>query len=314
MLQLSAAEVKKALTPAACLPLMAAVLRDIETGDARQLLRTATPMGHGILGYMPAELQRYFGAKLITVFHENSKQGLPSHQGSVLLFDKQNGTLLAMVDGGAVTEVRTGAVSALATDALARKDAKTLALLGAGKQAESHLVALRLVRQFAAARIWDIDFERAKAFAAAHSDETLQVIPCSTAQQAVEGADVICTLTPAHTPVLEGAWVKPGAHVNAVGACAAGDRECDTSLVSKAQIFCDNEQSLFAEGGDFLIPLKEGAFDNSHLKGTLGAVLLGRIPGRQREQDITFFEALGLAAEDVSCAAFLYENSRTTKS
>ena len=312
MLQFSKEDVLKTLTPAACIAAMRGVLLQLEQGGAKQYLRTVTPLPTGnIMGYMPAFLgEDYFGAKLITVFHTNSGTGFPSHQGSVLLFDTPHGSLLAMADGDTVTSVRTGAVSAVATDLLAKKDAKTLCLIGAGEQARSHLAALREVRRFEEVKVWDKVFANAAAFAEKY--ETMygiKITPCETAQAAVTGADVICTLTPSHTPVLETQWVAPGAHINAVGACFAKDRELPSALVANSKLYCDAYESILAEAGDFLYPKEEGLIDDSHILGTIGGLLAGTVPARENDGEITIFEALGLAVEDVASAKYLYENA-----
>ena len=301
------AEVFEKLTPAACIGVMRNALIQLEEGRATQYLRTVTklPSG-GLMGYMPAAVEGAFGAKLITIFHSNAGTGYPSHQGSILLFESEHGSLLASVDGGAVTEIRTGAVSALATDLLADPGAKHLAILGAGAQGRSHLLAIREVRALEKVTVWDLNGQNASRFAAEMGAATgLPVTPCETAAQAVAGADIICTVTPSHTPVLEKAWVKAGAHINAVGACAAPDRELAGDLVASAAVYCDNRESVFAEGGDFLIPLREGLFGEEHLLGTLGEVALGRAPGRRSSAEVTVFEALGLAVEDVACAQYI---------
>lgn len=301
------AEVFEKLSPAACIAVMRSALTQLEEGRATQYLRTVTklPSG-GLMGYMPAAVEGAFGAKLITIFHSNTGTQYPSHQGSILLFDAQYGSLLASVDGGAVTEIRTGAVSALATDLLAVPGAKHLAILGAGAQGRSHLLAIREVRQLEKVTVWDLDPEKARRFAEEMSKATgLPVTACESAAAAVDGADIICTVTPSHTPILERAWVKPGAHINAVGACAASDRELAGDLVAAAAVYCDNRESVYAEGGDFLIPLKEGLFSDDHLLGTLGELALGRLPGRRDPAQITLFEALGLAVEDIACAQYI---------
>lgn len=302
-------EVYAKLSPATCIGVMRRALADLEAGKCTQYLRTSTklPTG-GLMAYMPAAVDGAFGAKLITIFHSNAGTAYPSHQGSVLLFDGAHGSLTAMMDGGAITEIRTGAVSAVATDLLARKDASSLAILGAGVQGRSHLLAIREIRNLQKVTVWDKFFENAQRFAKEMSEKTgLPIEACETAKQAVENADIICTVTASHTPIVEKEWVKKGAHINAVGACAAPDRELASALVAACTVYCDNVDSVYAEGGDFLIPKSEGLFDDSHLKGTLGQLLLGQRPGRTGDDEITMFEALGIAVEDIACAKYLYE-------
>ena len=309
MKQIDKNEVFQLLTPARCMAILRETLPALEQGRATQYLRTVTPLPSGdILGYMPAAVPGMFGAKLITVFHHNGANVYPSHKGIVLLFDEQNGALMSMADGQAITEIRTGAASAIATDLLAAPEADTLALLGAGAQARSHLLAIREVRRLRQVLVWDKLPERARAFAQEMGERTgLPITPCTTAAQAVVDADIICTITSSVTPILERDWVKPGAHINAVGACRSTDRELDSRLAADAVFYCDNRESVLAEGGDFLIPMGEGLFDAGHLQGTLGQLLLGQKPGRTAPEQITIFESLGIAVEDIACAKALYE-------
>lgn len=244
--------------------------------------------------------------KVITVFHHNNEKGLPSHQGSVLLFDGETGTLRAMLDGGAITEIRTGAASAVATDLLARPDAEVLALIGSGAQARSHLLAIREIRRLREVRVWSPSLESDTRFAREMGTMTgLPVRICASAREAAEGADILCTLTPSKTPVLEREWLKPGAHVNAVGACSADARELSGELVRDSVFYCDSVESVLAESGDYLIPLREGLFGEEHLRGTVGELLLGKKPGRTSPEEITVYESLGLAVEDIACAEAL---------
>ena len=202
-------EILRRLTPAWCIGLMRDCLSQLEEGRAVQYLRTVTPLPSGdIMGYMPAAVSGAFGAKVITVFHHNSEKGLPSHQGSVLLFDGETGTLQAMLDGGAITEIRTGAASAVATDLLARPDAEVLALIGSGAQAQSHLLAIREIRKLREVRVWSPSLESDTRFAREMGELTgLPVRICASAKEAAEGADILCTLTPSKTPVLEREWL-----------------------------------------------------------------------------------------------------------
>ena len=304
------AEVLRRLTPGVCIGLMRDCLADLEDGRATQYLRTVTPLpSGGIMGYMPAAVEGAFGAKLITVFPGNGSRGLPSHQGSVLLFDGPTGSLQALADGGAITEVRTGAVSAVATDLLARPDAGVLALIGTGAQARSHLLAIREVRPLRAVTVWSPDREGAERFAREMALACgLPITVCETAREAVAEADIVCTLTPSRTPVLLRDWVRPGTHINAVGACSADARELDGPLVRDSRFYGDSVESVLAESGDYLLAQADGLIGEGHLLGTLGELLLGRCDGRQSEADITVFESLGLAVEDIACARFLAED------
>lgn len=309
MLVLDKSYVESHLPQQVCISLMEETLRGERSGACVQYLRTAINMPNtNILGLMPAYFEKgYFGAKVISVYHTNGGSGYPSHQGEILLFAAGHGQVLASVDAMSVTGIRTGAVSAVATRALARSGSEVLALLGCGAQGRSHLEALSLVMPLKKVCCWDLRPETAQALAGYARELGFEGVACPTVEETVREADVICTLTPSKEPILKGEWVKPGAHINAVGACAPNAREIDTDLARRSRFFGDNRDSVLHESGDFLIPLAEGAFGEDHLLGTVGEVLLGTLPGRQSEEEITLFEALGMAVEDVACAIALYE-------
>lgn len=303
--------VESHLTVPTCLRLMEQTLKEERLGDCVQYLRTAIDLPNtNVLGIMPAYYERgYFGAKIISVYHTNGGTPYPSHQGQILLFGKKHGEVLAMVDAMSITRIRTGAVSAVATKALANPDSKVLAILGCGVQGMSHLEAITECFHLEAVRCWDIFSPNAHNLAAAAQEKGLEGVVCSTVEQAVQDADIICTVTPSKSPILYGDWVKPGAHINAIGACAPTARETDSSLMSRGLVFCDNEESILHESGDFLIPMQEGLYGEKHLLGTIGDVLLNFIPGRPAKKDITIFDAVGMAVEDIACAIYLYEQS-----
>ncbi len=306
---MSKEEVLERLLPKTCIDIMHDTFLSFANGRFEQYLRTAQPLPQGnIFGFMPAYLGEWFGAKLITVFPQNHSAGLPSHQGIVLLFDSATGTLRFAADGDAITAVRTGAVSALATDLLANPSASTLALIGAGAQARSHLAAISCVRPLSKVTVWDRSPSATERFARELSSPSLPVVPCATAREAVNGAEIICTVTPSPVPVLESDWVAPGAHINAVGACAAANRELAGELVARARLYCDSIESALAESGDYLIPLKEGLISKEHMLGTLGQLVSGEVSGRRSPEDITIFDALGLAIEDIACAIYLHNS------
>ena len=236
-----------------------------------------------------------------------------SHQGVVVLFGVEHGEPLAILDANAITAIRTAAASAVATDALARAGAGDLALLGAGVQARTHLEARAAVRLLRRVRVWSRSRATAEALArevAAPAGVTVEVM--ANAEEAVRGADLVCTTTAAREPVLHGAWLAPGAHVNAVGACFPTTRELDTDAVRRARFYTDCRESCLAEAGDFRIPLAEGAIDEAHLRGEIGEVLLGRVAGRDGPGDITVYESLGIALEDLAAAQFIHRQARTT--
>lgn len=305
-------QVTQLLDMSGCIDLMRDTLIDYSTGQTIQVLRTAMPVGpRKTLGVMPAANTHLgiTGAKIITIFHDNFQKGLPSHQGVVVLLDMDTGSLKTLLDGDAITGIRTAAVSAAATNALARKDAHVLCVLGSGLQARRHVQAIRLVRQIDEIRVWDISRESVTRFKA--EMEEAYGVPvhdcCDDVQKAVGGADIICTVTAAHEPILFGAHISAGAHINAVGACGAAHRELDTEAVRRARFFCDSRESCLNEAGDLLIPIQKGELTQEHLLGEMGCVFNGTLPGRLSEEDITIFEAQGLAVEDLAAGNYIYE-------
>jgi len=306
------ADVPRLLPMATCIPLVAEALKSLARGDAVQPLRSVIrlPGRNAVFATMPACVGQPLvtGVKVITVFPDNHGTLLDSHQGAVLLFDSDRGSLLAILDATSITEIRTAAASGAATDALARPDARTLAILGSGVQASGHLAAMRAVRPISKVSVWSRDPKHARAFAAAES--AVHGIPVEAkerAEEAVRGADIVCTATSATEPVLHGAWLSPGAHLNAVGACVPASRELDTAAVARARVFVDRRESALHEAGDLVIPIREGAFGPDHIAAEIGEVLLGRVPGRRSLEEITLFKSLGLAIEDLAAARHVYE-------
>jgi ornithine cyclodeaminase len=308
------ADVHAVLTMEACIPLMREALATLARGDAVLPLRTkvALPDGSGLLGLMPGYLgaPESFGLKVVSVMPGNHGTEYGSHQGVVMLFGVAHGEPLAIVDGAAITAIRTAAASGAATAALAREDAGDLALIGAGAQARTHLDAMRAVRPLRRVRVWS----RAAASAGRFAEEMtpragLPIEVCATAESTVRGSDLICTTTAAKEPVVRGEWLAPGAHLNAVGACFRANRELDTEAVRRARFFTDCRESCLNEAGDFLIPLAEGAIGEAHLLGEVGEVFLGRVEGRIGKGDVTVFESLGIALEDLASAHFIREHA-----
>lgn len=318
MLVINGADVTALLSMQACIGMMEEVLADLTNGDAIQALRTVVPLqGPNVMGLMPVYLKRRekVGAKVITVFPGNHAGGLASHQGFVSLFNSTNGQLEAILDGTQITAIRTAAVSAAATKLLARPDAESLTVIGTGAQARSHIEAIGLVRKLRRIVVWGPNPAHARKLVeeTAAKYPALVVVAADTAEEAVREADIVCTVTAATTPILHGAWMKPGTHVNAVGACRAKDRELDTALVQRAELFVDRVESAVHEAGDYLIPLQEGAITAQHIRGELGELLVGRTAGRSSAEAVTLFKSLGLACEDLAAAAYLYEEAVRTK-
>ena len=306
ILVVSQDEVPRLLPMADCMERMAGVLRALTAGEALLPLRTVLRLPEGgAFGVMPAYLARpaAIGLKAITVFPQNEGTEYDSHQGAVMLFEADHGRLLAIMDASSITAIRTAAVSGVATRALAREDAGDLAILGSGVQAASHLDAMAAVRPLRRVRVWSRTPEHAREFARRESERAgVAIEPVDSPRAAVEGADLVCTVTAARQPVLEGAWIAAGAHVNAVGACFATARELDAAAVARARLYVDARESALAEAGDFLLARGEGAVGDDHIRGELGDLVLGRVAGRQSAADVTLFESLGLAVEDLAAA------------
>lgn len=299
------------LGAAECISLMEKTLKQIETGECVPFLRTALKLpNQNILGIMPGYFEEgYFGAKILSVYPFNSREGYPSHQGGIVLFEKEHGQVLAIVDAMSVTGIRTGAVSAAASSCLANPASEHMALLGCGEQAKSHLNAMMCRFALKRVTVWSRTEKRAREFVswcAQNVSGMPEVKVCSSAKEAVRDADIICTLTPSKTPILEYDWIKPGAHINAVGACSPDARELDSQTVVHSRFFGDSWDSVSHESGDFLFPLNEGLISEKHFLGTIGQVLNGSVEGRKSRDDITVFKSLGLAVEDVAAAEYLY--------
>jgi len=302
------AGVKELLPMGECVALMREALATFARGDAVLPLRSLVrlPDSSGLLGLMPGYLgePKSFGLKVVSVMPGNHGTPYDSHQGVVMLFGLEHGEPLAIVDATAITAIRTAAASGAATDALAKSDAGDLAIIGSGAQARTHLEAMRAVRKLRRVRVWSRSRPNAERFAR-ETDVEVSASP----EEAVRGADLICTTTASKDPVLQGAWVAPGAHVNAVGACFPASRELDADLVKRSRFYTDCRESCVNESGDFLIARKEGAIGDAHLLGELGEVLIGKVAGRTSPQDITVYESLGIAVEDLASAHFIHRRA-----
>ena len=306
-LLLSEADVRSVLGMPDLIDAMQSVLADFSAGGTQQPLRTVLQIGEAksFFGVMPGYVPTLdaMGTKLVTVFESNPARGLPSHLATIVLLDPSTGALRAIVDGRYITEARTAAVSAVAARLLARGDASVLALIGSGVQARSHLQALAHVRALREVRDWSPNAARRQSFVdAAQPAASCRIVAATSARDAVEGADLVALVSSAREPVVKGEWIQPGAHLCAVGACRPDQREMDTALVCAARVFVDSRTGAFAEAGDILIPIGEGAITGEHVLGELGEVAAGRIAGRAATDDITIFKSLGMAVEDVAAA------------
>jgi ornithine cyclodeaminase/alanine dehydrogenase-like protein (mu-crystallin family) len=289
-------DVRRLLPMTECIDVMAEALASLARGEVHNPLRFVIrpPGEQSLLGLMPAHRggpAPLYGLKTVAIFPGNSARGLDSHQGFVALFDGETGETRAILNAGAITAVRTAAVSGVATRLLARDGASTLAILGAGIQARSHLEAMRAVHDFERVVVWSRTPGRLP-----------ELEEAATAQEAVRDADVIVTATSAVEPIIHRGWLKPGVHINAVGSSIPTTRELDTATVRDAALFVDRRESTINEAGDFLFPQREGAIGPEHIRAEIGELLIGAAEGRRSADEITVFKSLGLAVQDLAAA------------
>ena len=305
MLVLSARDVRALLPYAECADVMWAALAGLARGEIQQPLRTVVrPVGaKGFMALMPSyAADPGYGLKAICITPGNPARGLDTHQGGVMLFAPDSGEPLALVNASALTEIRTAAVSAVATSLLARPDATDVAIIGTGVQGFAHARALAATRPGCRIRMAGrtANWSDAVREEAASLDVTL--VP--SAAEAVDGAGIVVTATTSREPVLRREWLAPGVHINAVGACVPADREIDTATMADAAIFADRRDSLHNEAGDFLLARRDGA--DIEVRAELGELLTGAAGGRRDDTEITLFKSLGLAAEDLAAAGYVY--------
>jgi alanine dehydrogenase len=310
---LTEADVKAVLSMDDLIEAMSSALMRFSTGHVAQPVRTVIPIGgeHAFVGVMTALATDppALGAKFVTVFGANAAKGLPTHLASIVLLDPETGALLALLDGRYITEVRTAAVSAVSSRLLARKTAGSLAIIGSGVQARSHLEALARVHPLRQVTVWSPNRSHRDEFAA----WAKTAVPCictaaDHAGEAVVGADLIVLVTSSPTPVLENGWVKPGAHVISVGACRPTQREMDPILTARARLFVDSRAAALVESGDIVMGILEGRFGVDHVVAELGEVVAGAV-GRRNDAEVTIFKSLGMAVEDVTAADLAYRRA-----
>jgi ornithine cyclodeaminase len=303
-------EVRAALDYDGCMAAVRDAMAGFSAEGKPQPLRSIVEIAPAkYFGLMPGALPapHGFGAKVLSVFADSEDPGRSAHRGVVVLFDRESGHVTCVADAGEVTEIRTAAASAVATDALARPDARTLAIFGCGTQAASHVQALIRVRPFEQVLVWGRSSERATRFAGRMQREVgVAVRPVAEAREAAAAADVICTVTSSPTPVLFGEWLRPGTHVNVVGSSRAGPVEVDNALVRMSRYIVDSRRSALAAAAEFLLAREAGLVDDSHIAAEIGEVLLGRIPGRRSPQEITVYKSLGHIVQDLAALTYLH--------
>jgi ornithine cyclodeaminase len=296
-----------------CIDAVREAMTALSSGERPQPLRQIFTVGdEQMFGTMPGELQALstFGAKLVSVFGDPERPGRSRHQGIVVAYDGKTGAVSCIADAERITQIRTGCASAVATDALARKDAEVLAIFGTGIQAEAHLRAVPLVRPFREILLWGRSDERTRAFAERMSREIGRAVtPVLDCEEAARRADVICTVTSSREPVVLGDWVRPGTHLNLVGSSYLGPVEVDSALVAKSRYFADYRPGVLAQAAELAVARDAGLVDDKHVVGEIGEVLAGRIAGRENDGQITIYKSLGHVAQDLAAAAYLHERS-----
>jgi ornithine cyclodeaminase/alanine dehydrogenase-like protein (mu-crystallin family) len=309
VLVLSDADIRELLDMESCIAAMedalAALAREELTMPLRFVVR---PPGEQLLGLMPAHRggeAPLFSLKEIVIAPANGARGLDPHQGAVLLHDGETGVLRAILNASPITEMRTAAVSAVATRLLARRGARRVAILGSGVQARSHAHAMRVALDDPELRIWSRTPEHAEALAL----ESHAVV-CDTVEEALDGAEVVCTCTAAREPIVRRAWLAPGTHVNAVGSSVPTARELDSDVVAAAALFVDRRESTLNESGDYLRAVEEAGIGPDHIRAELGEVIVRAHPGRRDDEELTLFKSLGLAVEDLAAAALAVDRAR----
>jgi ornithine cyclodeaminase len=316
ILILDSPRIRELLPMPDCIELMADALSALARDEVHQPLRTIIrpPNARGLLGLMSAYRggeQGAFGLKAICVFPDNPAQGKDAHQGAVMLFSRDTGELLALMNASEITAIRTAAVSAVATRLLAREDAHELAIIGAGVQARTHLAALACVREIKRVRVVARNMEHSQRFVQEMQPAvSFPLEAVQTNEAAVRGADLIVAATSSLEPVIKKDWISPGAHINAIGTHSPNSREIDSATMAAARIFVDRRESALNESGDYLLAAKEGVIGPDDILGEIGELLVGTKLGRTSATEITLFKSLGLAIEDVACAEYLYRKAK----
>jgi ornithine cyclodeaminase/alanine dehydrogenase-like protein (mu-crystallin family) len=300
---LDEADVRRLLPMADCIDAMEEALRSLARGEVYNPLRPVfrPPNEPSLMGLMPAHRggeAPWWSLKALTIVPGNSARGLDSHQGFVALFDGESGEPRALLNAGAITAIRTAAVSGVATRLLARERVRTLAILGSGTQARSHLAAMTAVRNVERVVAWS---------ASGRSLDGAESV--QTAEEAVRDADVVCTTTASAEPVVQRQWLKPGVHINAVGSSIPTARELDSQTMVDASLFVDRRESTLNEAGDFLIPQREGLIGEGHIRAELGELLLGTAEGRRSDDEITLFKSLGIGVEDLAAGELVLQRA-----
>ena len=310
---LGAAAIETLLPIGQCIEVVDGAMRALSSHQVLSPLRTVMPLATpNAMGVMPGAMLEHgcFGVKVLALYPGNGALGLPSHAGAVVLFDAASGAPVAVLESNSLTALRTAAASAVATRALARPGSQVVALLGSGHQALWHVHALRAVLPVTRLQLWSRSAAGVARFMAHLGPmQGVDVVAMGNAHDAVDGADVVCTVSSAREPILHGAWLAPGQHVNLVGASVAAAREADNTVVRRSRFFVDARASAAVQAGEWLGALRDGVVGPSHLLGEIGEVLLGRVPGRLTDADITVYKSLGHTAQDLAAANAVYRQA-----
>jgi ornithine cyclodeaminase/alanine dehydrogenase len=316
-LLLSRSDVASVLTMPDCLTAVEAAFAELARGETLMPQRSVIRVDQhkGLCLGMPAYVGggvNALGLKLVTVYPENpTKHGIATILGTLLLCDPATGAAVAIMDAGYLTAVRTGAASGVATKYLAREDAKTCTVFGAGAQARTQLEAIQLVRPLERVRVLDVVPEAAGKFAEEMGAKLgIDIAAGEDAHEAVSDADIVVTASSSHDPVFDGEWLRPGTHINNIGSHSPDARELDTTTVVRSKFVADLKEANLAEAGDLLIPIQEGAVTEDHIHASLGEIVVGERPGRETSEEITVFKSCGLAVQDVATAAAIYDAAR----
>lgn len=315
ILVLNQSEIVELLPPNECIEVMRKAFAAVAAGQVYQPLRNIlrVPEAKGLLGLMPSYtsgVHAAYGLKAVCVFPENPTLGKDTHQGGVLLFSAETGELLSVMNASAITAIRTAAVSAVATDLLARGEAETLAILGSGVQSRAHLSAIAEVRNIKQCRVASKSLDHAAVFAKDMQPSfQFPIEAADSVEEAVRNADLIVAATNTVEPIIKRQWIASGAHLNLVGSCFPHTREVDGATMAACSLFVDSRESTMNESGDYIIALREGSIQADHIKAELSELVAGTTVGRGTRDEITIFKSLGLAFEDLFAAEYLYRKA-----
>lgn len=313
MIVLSESDVERLLTMKGVMDAVERTLKALAEGRAHLPLRTrvrSERYGGDILS-MPALVEDFglYTTKIVSVYPENPKRGLPTINASLIVFDASTGTPLALMAASHLTAMRTGAITGVATKYLARRDARVLAVIGCGVQGRTQALGVAEARRLEEVRAYDVVREKAERYAEEMSRRLgIDVRVAGSAEEAVKGADIVVTATTSSEPVVKRSWLSPGVHINAIGAYTPEMRELDTETIVDAKVVVDLREAALAEAGDIIIPIREGAFSEDRIHGELGEIVAGKKPGRESEDEITVFKSVGLAVQDTAAAYVALNN------